>query len=1104
MREEGYSLPPSVVGSKASLANNDGRGSQVGPLLMAVKIGVCSATSCAEFLVFVSFSRRWCCRYIQVRRPDLLKPMSTATLSRRVIPTGISLVCLAGPVFAATGEVRPIPLAEFNAKAGGGGWANASFRIEGVVCDVSEDRRLLVLQDASGALLLEYPRLPAEASVGKGLAVVGEGCMVATGRFGVRLVEGALAVDVDGYHPFASRSGSALLKEGLQPLRLDWFNGRGYGELKLEYEGPEISKASLPASAFMHTEDSGAIVPGLRYRAFVNDRWYGVDDMSSSVPMDSGVAQEVGLDILRQTDEAGLSFEGFLRVPRTGSYTFHLGSDDGSRLVVGEGRVSFDVLPGLAIPIETEKWTGAVSASKPAWVKGRGVVLFSSRMRDQLELEIADQDLTYRVTILKPGALDPSKLLYRRVELSGLGRPEGITVIGPGILASEGDAEPADLLTQAIQIRRLQPEEANKHHRVRIRGVVTMSRMARDLVIQDASGGVFVRYEATDPEGVPRPGEVWEIEGITIPGDFSPMIVDAKARYCGKAPMIRAARPSWDQLANGSMDAEVVEVEGVVVSTSALSLELQTRDGLLSILDIGSYPLPTRSLSEEELAVLPGSVVRIRGVYKAEWDDHGLVRTGVCLLGNALMTVDDPAPENPFALPVMPVSDLRLFTSHAGPFKRVKVTGQVLQSRPPLLFLSDGQSGFRVVSRDAALVGAGDLVEVAGFPRVGRVTPELVEARVLRTDTAPLPKPLPVTADDLMDSRLDATRVEVEATLLNNLRRNDERMLEVEAGSRRFIARLTSGQVAEPLRQGSVLKLLGTYAASSSANSAGGVEGFELLMSSPADLIVLRHGPWWTKGHTIATIGVLSGGILIAGGWVLLLRRAVRLRTGELAKEIEERQAAERHREMEQERSRVAHDLHDELGAALTEVGMLASLAKSMAVPEPKKDGYLDRLIELSRGTVTALDEIVWAVNPCYDSVADLAEYFSLFAQRFLELPGIRCRPRISETVAAHPLASQQRHGIFLAFKEALNNIVRHSQATEVLLSIDVEEGTLRIRLSDNGCGFDPSDIHSLGSDGLVNMSERMTSLGGRCDVSAEPGNGVVVELRLPLERSKS
>lgn len=1007
---------------------------------------------------------------------------------------------------AAGGETPFFSLAEFSGKVSGREWENARFKLEGSIRSISKDRRLIAIQDASGCLILESDGVPSDARVGQGVTVQGMGCLLVGGHSKITVFPGKLVLNLDGLHPMESRSRSVPLEAGLEPFRLDWFNGPGRAGLSLEYEGPGISRAPVPASSFLHASESGELVPGLSYQTFLSDALDSVDDLANLKVVGAGVTPGLDLGIRPRSDGVGISFRGYLHVPQAGIYTFHLGSDDGSRLAIGKGRAMFKVLTDLPAPPAPQAWVEPISRGTSAWVNASGIVTFASSRPGGLELEIVGERSTCQVMVFDSGKLAPSKLLRKKITLEGMGTPEGITVIdAKDLVVEEGGAGKIDPLTQAIQVRRLQPEEANRPYPVRIRGVVTMSTAANNLVIQDASGGAFVWHRPPDSGRRPQPGESWEIEGMTSRGHFSPMIVDAKISYLGQAPMPEAKRPSWDELVNGSVDAEFVEIEGLVVSASTSVMEIQTRHGRITIRDFGSYPLPTRWLSDQELAGLPGSVVRVRGVFKAEWDSASRVITGSILLGNASMSIDDPSPQDSFAGPATPVSDLLLFTSHAGPFKRVKVVGQVLHLSQSLLFMTDGTKGFRVTCRDAPDLTAGDQVEVAGFPRLGGLIPEVVEAEVRKVGGVPLPEPVELTEERLPDARLDATRVKIEATLLNDLVRKDERILEVQVETMRFIVRLTSAQANPlPIRSGSLIELVGTYAASSSASPTGDVKGFELLINSPADLVILREGPWWTRRHTIAAFGLLSGGMLIAGCWVLLLRRTVRLRSLELAREIEERQTVERHRELEQERSRVAHDLHDELGSALTEVGMLASVMRSTAVPEQKRTGYLDRLVEVSRGLVTALDEIVWAVNPRYDSVAGLAEYFSLFAQRFLDPSGIRCRPKISESVVEHPLNSNQRHGVFLAFKEALNNIARHSQASEVLLSIDVVEDSLRVRLCDNGCGFDVAVNPSSGSDGLVSMTDRMAKLGGRCDISATKGEGTTVELRLPLERIRS
>jgi signal transduction histidine kinase len=612
-------------------------------------------------------------------------------------------------------------------------------------------------------------------------------------------------------------------------------------------------------------------------------------------------------------------------------------------------------------------------------------------------------------------------------------------------------------------------------------------------VLQDATGGVFILHGATDWTDQPRPGEMWEIEGNTDPGDFSPMINADRAVCLGSAALPEPVRPTWEQLMNGSLDAELVEIQGVIMSASPAAIHLLTRDGKVKINYHEYYPLPPAT------AALAGSVVRLRGVFTANWDAAtGRVKAGEFYLGNVLLSVDESAPEDPFAMPEMRATDLLLFTSHAHALKRVKIAGQVLHALPHEAILHDGTIGLRVLTREPLSLKPGDRVEAVGFPRLGKPSPVLLEAMLRKTGSEPLPPPETISASELPDPRRDSKLVKIEAQLLSDTLQQDERMLEMQAGGQRFLARLHGGSREKSLVRGSLLQLTGVYA--SAREDQGSREPFELLLGRPTDIVLLRQGPWWTVRHTIAVVAILSGGLLLALIWVKVLRKTVVQRTTQLAAEIGERQRAEQHRVMEQERSRVAQDLHDELGAGLTEAGILSSLVKNPAVPQEQKDGYLDQLSETCRTLVTGLDEIVWAVNPRYDSAADLAGYYSLFAQRFLALAGIACRLQVAESIPEHPLDSRLRHGVFLAFKEVLNNVVRHSQASEVKLAISVEGGILTVSVADNGRGFEAGgDLP--GNDGLEGIRRRMRDLGGDCRIDSQPGRGSTVELTLPLER---
>jgi signal transduction histidine kinase len=241
------------------------------------------------------------------------------------------------------------------------------------------------------------------------------------------------------------------------------------------------------------------------------------------------------------------------------------------------------------------------------------------------------------------------------------------------------------------------------------------------------------------------------------------------------------------------------------------------------------------------------------------------------------------------------------------------------------------------------------------------------------------------------------------------------------------------------------------------------------------------------------------GGLALVMAWAMVLHRLVAKRSAELAAEIAEKEHAESERALEMERARVARDLHDELGAGLTEIGMLSSLLEKPEVPAATKSNYIATLRDVSRSLVGGLDEIVWAVNPGYDSVDDAASYLWLQAQRLLKPAGIECHLINREELPYEHLGSRLRHSLLLAFKEAVNNVVRHSQASVVELGIAIDKRTVVVTVADNGIGFDPSSEAQPGSQGLAGMRQRLRELGGDCEITSEKNRGTTVKLILPL-----
>ena len=236
---------------------------------------------------------------------------------------------------------------------------------------------------------------------------------------------------------------------------------------------------------------------------------------------------------------------------------------------------------------------------------------------------------------------------------------------------------------------------------------------------------------------------------------------------------------------------------------------------------------------------------------------------------------------------------------------------------------------------------------------------------------------------------------------------------------------------------GSLLGLTGVYVGLGGDRTSGrDINAFELLLNSPSDIQVLARPSWWNFRHTFTVIGGMMLIILIALVWITLLRRQVEERTLQLTSEIKSREQAEHQRALEAERARIAQDLHDDLGATLTEIRFLGAVkSRDSLMPETTRN-QLREISEKSRQLVSSLDEIVWAVNPANDSLPSLASYLRHVAEEFFRTTEIRYRLDVDQSLPAVALTSEMRHNLYLVVREALNNIAKHSRATEAWLRI--------------------------------------------------------------------
>ncbi len=661
------------------------------------------------------------------------------------------------------------------------------------------------------------------------------------------------------------------------------------------------------------------------------------------------------------------------------------------------------------------------------------------------------------------------------------------------IRQSAAATNPLPVLSAAEQVKRLSRDKALRAYPIHIRGIITWSG-GGGFVIQDSTMGIFAETPSPGSFGFLRDGEYIEIEGVTT-AQFSPMVLAQQINDMGPGSLPEPVRPTWDQLMDGTLDTQYTELQGIATALAGNSITLLTHEGKLQV------KLP--EMQNGQLKQYEDALVRIRGcLWAVKNEETHVLMPGEIEMHDASIEVDQLAPRNPYVAPFKHVSELLLFDVKAGALQRLKVVGQILHEEDGEYYLIDGTNGLRFIPRTKVSLRPGDQVEVVGFLLLGGPSPVLREAVVRQIGHYPLPAATPLPVDSLLNGSYDSTLVKVDAQLMNVSEDEKDCIFGLQAGSSMFAARFRKGPRFlgyPPI--GSRLELTGVYSGQGGGRVAGhDIDSFELLLNSSSDIRVLARPSWWTIKRVFAVTGVLLGILVAALVWIGLLRRQVEQRTEELKEEIIVRERAEQQRAVEEERSRIARDLHDDLGSSLTEISMLADAGSGSPPVIDTANHRFHKIADKARAVVHAMDVIVWLVNPGKDALPYFVGYIGSYTEEYLAAAGMNCRLKIPPDVPALPLAAQIRHNLFLAVKETLNNIVRHSQATEVTMEMAVRESRLNIVITDNGRGFKPGDLAQ--GNGLLNLQNRLATIGGQCEVTSDLNIGTVVLFALPLSKN--
>jgi ligand-binding sensor domain-containing protein/signal transduction histidine kinase len=242
---------------------------------------------------------------------------------------------------------------------------------------------------------------------------------------------------------------------------------------------------------------------------------------------------------------------------------------------------------------------------------------------------------------------------------------------------------------------------------------------------------------------------------------------------------------------------------------------------------------------------------------------------------------------------------------------------------------------------------------------------------------------------------------------------------------------------------------------------------------------------WFRTVVVLASLGLIAGGVRY-------------LSTQKLHRQL---QALQQREALERERSRIARDLHDQLGASLTQVALLGEMAEADKHSPEEIASHAQQISQTARDTTDSLDEIVWAVNPSNDTLDSLVTYACKYAQEYLTLAGLRYRADVPPQLPTVVIPPEVRHNVFLAFKEAVNNIVKHAQATEARIRLRLQPGNFTFEIEDDGRGVGQPDAASVRNrNGLRNMRKRMEDIRGKFSIVGAATGGTVVRLEAPIK----
>jgi len=688
------------------------------------------------------------------------------------------------------------------------------------------------------------------------------------------------------------------------------------------------------------------------------------------------------------------------------------------------------------------------------------------------------------------------------------------------------------ILTQVTQVRVLTREDASFGVPVKLKGVV-MWQSARDdsFVLSDGGPGILVRrigdrgksvWEGGEaPKTDTEQGALVEVEGVTDAGGYAPHVLARQYKRVGTGPLPKSTNVEQLNLFGGTPDGQRVKVAVVV---QAITPPTETTSGILTVWKQDRiFPVHVEQWDGIDAADLVDATVKVEGIFAPLYNLRAeMVDLRIKIMGRGDIEMMKASPGDPFRGASVRLDRLQRYRySQFGLDPHRKVTEGIVTFNAPgqFFFVQDGATGVRVQA-PSGTVHVGEHVQVAGFVSMSRLVASLNGTVVRSLPPSPMPEPRLVTVEEILhpkrahpnevENDSDGRLIRIRGTLrrLENSGGKGPWRMELDSDHQTFQATLleasqAGASAANAWKEGSDLELTGvselTFTVQPDRDTPV-ISDFQLWLRTPGDVHVLHSPPWWTSTRLAGALVFALLVLLVAGGWIFALRRAVLLRT----KRLEEVMRLHRNSELEfhaasQERLRLAADLHDGLQQMIAGAAFRLEAAVDQLPDIPPE--AQEELVAARRAllhTQTGLRDCLWGLRNLDEGPDDFTALLRHAVNSIEHWPGSGVV--VDSQGQPFELSRDVMGNLLLLMQEAVGNAFRHGQAGLVHVQLDYGPDGLEMIIDDDGLGFEPDAALGTreGHFGLQGMRERMQRLGGAMEVVSAPGHGTRVRAYIP------